>query len=111
DPADQRSRQRLLETIAERLRYSLHEIPAGVLYGIDGASPQQCQELEEELDEFCRYVGQEKVEQRYAALIRSCRLHFRAYRDYLLNRERYSSYQEYLSNNHASVGAQGFTKP
>src|SRR6476659_3461303 len=48
DPGDRRSRLRLIEKMADRLRYSIHEVPAGVLYGIDGASPEQCQELEEE---------------------------------------------------------------
>jgi hypothetical protein len=104
DPTDRRSLLRLIEKIADRLRYSLHEIPAGVLYGIDGASPEQCHELEKELDEFCRLVAQEQMEERYAELIRACRLHFRAYRDYLLNRGKYSSYAEYLSKGQASVG-------
>ena len=81
------------------MRYSIHEVPAGVLYGIDGASPEQCRELEEELDEFCRLVEQEQLDQRFADLIRICRLHFRAYRDYLLNRERYGNYEAFLSNN------------
>jgi hypothetical protein len=97
DPEDRPSRLRAIEAIADRLRYSLHEIPAGVLYGIDGASPEQCQELENELDEFCRLVAREQMEQRYDELIRASRLHFQAYRDYLLNRERHSSYADYLS--------------
>ncbi|HMC64976.1 MAG TPA: hypothetical protein VKI65_08545 [Gemmataceae bacterium] len=97
DPADGRSRQRLIQKIADRLRYVLHEVPTGVLYGIDGASPEQCQELEEELQEFCRLLAQEHLEERYAELTSACRLHFRAYRDYLLNRERYISYEDYLS--------------
>ena len=50
DPADRRSKQALIKKIADRLTFSLHEIPAGVLYGIDGASPQQCLELNEELE-------------------------------------------------------------
>jgi len=104
DPSDQQSRQRLIQKIADGLRYSVHEVPAGVLYGIDGASPEQCQELEEELDELCRLVGQEQLEQRYGQLIRTCRLHFRAYRDYLFNRDRYSSYEAFLCQYQRSVG-------
>jgi hypothetical protein len=34
DPTDPWPRQRLLEKLSERLRFSLHELPAGVLYGI-----------------------------------------------------------------------------
>jgi hypothetical protein len=97
DSADRRSRHRLIDKVADRLRYSIHEVPSGVLYGTDGASPEQCHELEEELNEFCRLVDQERMRQPYAELTRSCRLHFRAYRVYLLHREKYQSYAVYLS--------------
>jgi len=57
DPADRRSRLRVIDKVASWLRYSIHEVPSGILYGIDGASPEQCQELEEELEEFCGLVA------------------------------------------------------
>jgi hypothetical protein len=79
-------------------------VPSGVLYGIDGASPEQCQELEEELEEFCRMVVQETMQDHYAELIRLCRLHFRGYRDYLLRRDEYGSYAAYLAQHAATVG-------
>jgi hypothetical protein len=104
DPADRRSRLRVIDKIAYRLRYSIHEVPSGVLYGIDGASPEQCVELEEELEEFCRLVEQEGIQERYAELVRACRLHFRAYRDYLLHRGHYDSYAAYLSKHAARIG-------
>lgn len=104
DPADRRSRLRLIDKVAYRLSYSIHEVPAGVLYGMGGASPEQCQELEEELEEFCRLVAQEGIHERYAELIRACRVHFRGYRDYLLHREKYESYGGYLSQHIESVG-------
>ena len=63
---------------------------------MDGASPERCQELEEEL-EFCGLVAQEEMDESYAQLIRACRRHFRAHQDYLLDREQYNSYAEYLS--------------
>ena len=97
DPADRRSRLRLSEKIAVRLCYSLHELPSGVLYGMDGASPEECDELEEELVEFCELVSQEGMQNRHAELIGACRFHFRGYRDYLLQRETYSSYAEYIT--------------
>ncbi len=97
DPADRRSRLRLIDKIAYQLRYSIHEVPSGVLYGIDGASPEQCQELEEDLEEFCRLAAQEGMQEGYGDLIGACRLHFRGYRDYLLHREQYKSYAVYLS--------------
>jgi hypothetical protein len=104
DPGDRRSRLRLIEKIADRLRFSLHEVPAGVLYGMDGASPEQCQELEAELEEFCRLIAQDQMQEPYAELIGACRHHFRGYRDYLLNREKYESYAAYLSQHTETVG-------
>ncbi len=104
DPGDHRSRLRLIEKIADRLRFSLHEIPAGVLYGMDGASPEQCQELEAELEEFCGLIEQEQMQKRYAELIGLCRHHFRAYRHYLRHREKYESYSAYLSQHPETVG-------
>lgn len=96
DPTDQRSRRQLLEKLANRLRYSVHEVPAGVLYGVDGASAEQCLELEKELDEFCMLARTEGKEDCYGELIGRCRFHFRAYREYLLNWEDYRRYAEYL---------------
>jgi hypothetical protein len=104
DPADRRSRLRVIDKVANRLRFSIHEVPSGLLYDMDGASPEQCVELEEELEEFCRLVEREGMHERYAELIHACRLHFRAYRDYLLHREDYESYAAYLSEHATGVG-------
>jgi hypothetical protein len=103
DPADRRSRLKLIDVIAGWMHYSLHELPAGVLYGIDGATLEQCQELEADLDMFCQLVAQEALQERYAQLIGACRHHFPAYRDYLLHRERYDDYAAYLSRNPAPL--------
>jgi hypothetical protein len=63
----------------------------------------ECQELEEDLEEFCRLIAQEAMQEHDAELIRACRLHFRAYRDYLLHQEKYESYATYLAQ-HAEMG-------
>lgn len=96
DSTDQRSRRKLREKLAERLRYSLHEVPAGVLYGLDGASAEQCVELEKELDEFCKLVTEEETKDLHQELIERCRYHFHAYRDYLLSPGDCHSYEQYL---------------
>ena len=96
DPSDFRSRLRLIETIAARLRYSLHELPSGVLYGMNGATPEQCRELGEELEEFRQLVAGEDIKEGSEELIRSCRRHFEGYRNYLSSREQYGTYAEYL---------------
>jgi hypothetical protein len=104
DAADRRAKERLIRVRADRLRYSLHELPAGVLYGIDGATADQCRELEEELEEFCRLLTSEELEQKYADLIDACRFHFRMYRNHLLNRQNCSTYAEFLSSEQAGSG-------
>ena len=96
DPTDQWSRRRLLEKQSDWLRFSLHELPDGVLYGMDGALPEQCRQLEYELDEFCKLVEEEKTD-RYGELIDRCRYHFRAYQEYLLNPKNCQSYALYLA--------------
>lgn len=103
DPTDRGSRLRLIDRIVGRLRYSIHEVPSGVLYGMDGALPEQCVELEKELDHFCELVSQEGVQEHHAVLIRACRLHFRAYRDYLLDPRSFRSYAAYLADRAARL--------
>ena len=98
DPTDQLSRRQLIHSLAGRLNHSLHEIPAGVLYGMDGATVEQCRELEQELSEFCRLVSEEKLEQLYDELIDGCRLHFPAYREYLIGNHKYADYKDFLQH-------------
>jgi hypothetical protein len=97
DPGDQRSRQGLLDKLLKWLQFSLHELPAGVLYGWDGASAEQCQQLERELDEFRTLAAAEGREECYRSLIEQCRFHFRAYRNYLLSPGECRSYAQYLN--------------
>jgi hypothetical protein len=98
DSADYRARMRLIQLQADRLRYTLHELPTGVLYGIDGATPEQCQELEEELREFRDLLIETGDAEKYAELIDLCDFHYRKYRAYLLSIWRGSGYAEYLQN-------------
>lgn len=96
DPTDRWSRDRLLHRLAIWLRFAIHEVPAGVLYDWNGATAEQCLELEDELKEFCTFAAAEGCEERYRDLIERCRFHFRAYRSYLLARTEGQSYSEYL---------------
>lgn len=97
DSEDRWARRRLLENLVHELRFSLHELPAGVLYGMDGASPEQCRELELILHEFRTLAAKEGQEPQYADLIDACRFHFRAYRAYLLNPMDCRNYAQYLA--------------
>jgi hypothetical protein len=96
DPEDHRSRQRLIKVIANQLRHTLHEVPSGVLYGMDGATVSQCDELVLELEEFRSLVTAEGCAADYAQLVSECDFHFTAYKKYLLDRPSYENYDSFL---------------
>lgn len=96
DAGDQRARRALVEEMAAYLAYTLHELPAGVLYGFDGATVEQCRDLTEMLSEFreqVRLLG----ESRYAELIADCEQHYTAYPKYLTSRAAHDTYAAFLA--------------
>ena len=87
DPDDALARRRLVEALADNLEYAVHEIPAGILYGQQWASRDECARLRQGLDEFEGLARRANATGEYADLIEECRLHFRAYEDYLNARD------------------------
>lgn len=49
DPNNKEVQNLLLETLIQRLQYSIHEWPSGILYGINGATYDECLEIESDL--------------------------------------------------------------
>ena len=96
DPEDVRARQRLIRVMAGHLRYTLHELPAGVLFGVDGASVDECDELLAELDEFRALLAAEGRTGDYETLVAECVYHYRAYKQYLLERPQNKNYRGFL---------------
>ena len=45
DPSDDIARQRIINRHSSYLEYTLHDLPLGVLYGPDGASANECEDL------------------------------------------------------------------
>ncbi len=87
----------MVQRLAGYLEYTLHELPDGVLYGADGATEQECDELLALLLEFkahVRLIGQLDI---YAELVRDCEMHYAAYRDYLRTGRPEGSYEVYLA--------------
>ncbi len=81
-----------------RLDYVLHELPSGVLYGQDGATVEQCDELIKELSDYERLteeIGSEEVDRELLAL---GRFHIPAYQRYLIEHKRHTTYEQYLSD-------------
>ncbi len=96
DPGDDLARSRLIDVMARQFAYALHELPSGVLYGANGATPAECEALQRELAEFVRLVAQAGSSERYRPLIERGALHFTAYHEYLLanRREGYARFLE-----------------
>lgn len=84
------------EALLSSLRYAVHELPAGILDGPDGATAKQCAELMETVNEFerlCRGLGHN-----HDAFIKGCRWHFEHYAHYLGRRRHFGSYQQYVQD-------------
>ena len=80
----------------QQLNYSIHEIPAGVLYGINGASIAECQALLEEVEEFRQLAHNTQLLQQYESHIQEWEYYFTAYADYLAHRMEYDRFADYL---------------
>jgi hypothetical protein len=84
--------------MANQFDYAIHELPAGVLYGSDGATIEQCKELFSELAVFREHIDYLKLGPHYAKLVNSCDFHFSAYAAYLAESDEWTSYEEYLDS-------------
>jgi hypothetical protein len=96
DPEDDRARRLLIKRRGSYLVYTLHELPSGVLYGHNGATPEECDELLALLADFRTHVTRLGESAEYSELVADCNFHFRAYRDYLRADRPGGSYEGYL---------------
>ena len=81
--------------------YTLHEIPTGVIYGSDGATIEQCEEL---LNDLAKYkVVCEKLKVDNEELVAECKFFYSSYKDYLTIYKNYSSFGEYLDMNQSET--------
>jgi len=74
---------------------AVHELPAGVLDGADGATAEACEEMLVELEEFrslCLRLGLED----HLNFIEQCRWHFEHYPHYLSRSRHIASYEVYV---------------
>ncbi len=75
--------------------YTIHEIPSGVLYGMNGATIEETKKNLLALEEFeliAKKIGQNQDE-----LISECRYYYRTWIDYLENKPHNMYYAEYLT--------------
>lgn len=99
DPGDMRSKRDLLESMRDDFDYALHELPAGVLYGNDGASSEECLLLLDDLSAYEKLAQEMGPTEDDRELMASARFHITEYRRYLLERPRHRNYEAYLEAN------------
>ncbi|TGE84033.1 hypothetical protein C7Y70_08640 [Pseudoalteromonas sp. KS88] len=76
------------------LDYTLHELPAGVLYVANGANEKQCKELMEatyELENLSVVVGEDVSD-----FLAFCRWHYERYAHYLSRHSHFANYAVYI---------------
>jgi hypothetical protein len=89
------------EKLLAQLRYAVHELPAGVLYGANGADEHQCAEWMQDLlvfEQLCRQLNKD-----HRAFIEGCRWHFEHYPHYLGRRRHFASYEQYTVERHGPL--------
>lgn len=94
-PSVEDARAKLVSSTANFIQYTLHELPAGVLYGTDGATLEQCDDLVTELAFFRELLTSREAEQ-FQALVERASFHYPNYREYL-RQNRKQGYQAFLS--------------
>lgn len=97
NPEDVEARKALAVHLSHWFRYCLHELPMGVLFGVNGASIEECHILLRYLallEEQERFLG---ARERSADFLRKCERHFRGYSDYLSSPGQYTSYKDYIA--------------
>ena len=85
----------------EILWYSIHEIPYGVLNGVNGANISDIPDMLSSVDRFQTISNKLKIDND-KILIEDCRKFYAAYREYLQQLERYADFEDYLNKNNIS---------
>jgi len=84
------------------LTSAVHELPSGVLWGANGATPRQCAEMLDALDHFmsvCSRLGLDDHDE----FIEGCRWHFEHYPHYLDRRRHFADYRTYIRDRHGPM--------
>ena len=96
DPSNLIVQRRIVEIMARQFNYSIHEVPAGVLYGLNGANIAECQELLEALSEFRQLAQNTGLLRDYEQRLHEWEFYFKAYADYLTKYRQYNGFADYL---------------
>jgi hypothetical protein len=83
------------QTTRNYLNYTLHEIPIGVLYGQDGATIAECDELLEKVSQYENLCNQLQLDEK--ELIENYKFYYTAYKAYLTVYPNYQNFEDYLN--------------
>ena len=80
--------------------FSIHEVPYGVIDGMDGLKKENIKYMLKYVDDFEKICSVLKKETVYNKnLIDDCRIYYKAWEKYLNNSEKYESFEKYLIDN------------
>lgn len=82
------------EFLLRVLRDAVHELPAGVLWGPNGATAKECRELLDVASEFEKVCAD--LCRNHPEFIEDCRWHFEHYPHYLGRQRHFHSYEQYV---------------
>ena len=77
------------------LEYTLHELPAGVLYDANGADQEKCAELMSDTYRLEALAQSRGID--LSSFISTCRWHYERYPHYLSRRRHFGSYADYMA--------------
>jgi len=86
--------QKEYKRLFEILKYSMHELPAGVLWNPNAATAKQCAELLSDLHQFTALSKELGFE--HDEFIQGCMWHLEHYPHYLSRQKHFSSYAQYI---------------
>jgi hypothetical protein len=87
--------------LSNNLYFAVHELPHGVLFGMDGATLDGCKELIGILEEYKSTCQKLQIDRN--ADICYYEMHFQGYLDYLLHRQLYKGYRDYIQQHNLEV--------
>lgn len=85
-------------TLKSYLEFSLHEMPSGILDGMNGASVSAIPDMLHIVDEF-QYLSERLSLNDDSALITDCRKFYSAYENFLKNLDSFKNFADYLNRN------------
>ena len=101
DPDNENALKTKYFIVKEYLWYSIHEIPYGVLSGVNGASISDIPNMLSSVDSFQAISNKLNIAND-EILIEDCRKFYAAYREYLQQLDMYADFEDYLNKNNIS---------